>query len=151
MTPPLDPQHRLFADLAFSAFEAGHYPASLSAASRAVESAPQCPRSLWAYACALQVAGNQEEAAAAYDQIIGLGPRRISASCCCRHKAHARGLIADSYLHLSLSLKESGYSLASKDAFAEHLDRRGPGCYSIYRLDGLPDHTSAIQARRPVV
>lgn len=151
MAPQPDPQHRLFTDLAFSAFEAGHYPASLSAASRAVESAPHCPRSLWAYACALQVAGNQEEATAAYRQIIGLGIRRVSTSCCCRHKAHARGLIADAYLHLSLSFKDSGYGLASKQAFVEHLDRRGPGCCSIYCLDALPDHTSAIRARRPVV
>lgn len=151
MGPQPDSQHRLFTDLAFSAFDAGHYPASLSAASRAVESAPRCPRSLWAYACALQVAGNQEEAAAAYRLLISLGVRRISTSCCCHHKAHARGLIADAYLHLSFSLKDSGYGLASKDAFAEHLDRRGPGCYSIYHLDALPDHTSAIQARRPVV
>ena len=146
-----DPQHRLFTDLAFSSFEAGHYPASLSAASRAVESAPHCPRSLWAYGCALQAAGNQEEASAAYRQILELGIRRVSTSCCCHHKAHARGLIADSYLHLSLSLKDSGYGLASKDAFAEHLDRRGPGCHSIYRLAALPGHTSAIHARRPVV
>ena len=151
MAPQPDPQHRLFTDLAFSAFEAGHYPASLSAASRAVESAPQCPRSLWAYACALQVAGNQEEAAAAYRVLLSFGVRRISASCCCHHKAHARGLIADTYLHLSLSLKDSGYVLASKDAFEEHLDLRGPGCYSIYRLEALPERTSAIQARRPVV
>jgi hypothetical protein len=146
-----DPQHRLFTDLAFSAFEAGHYPASLSAASRAVASAPHCPRSLWAYACALQVAGNQAEADAAYRQLITLGMRRISASCCCHHKAHARGLIADCFLHLSLSLKDSGHVLASSDAFKEHLDLRGSGCYSIYRLEALPERTSAIQARRPVV
>ena len=151
MAPEPDPQHRLFTDLAFSAFEAGHYPASLRAASRAVESAPQCPRSLWAYACALQVAGNQEEAAAVYRRLISLGIRRICTSCCCRHKAHARGLIADAYLHLSLSLKDSGYELASKAAFVEHLNRRGPGCYSIYRLAALPEHTSAIRARRHVV
>jgi len=151
VTSQPDPQHRLFTDLAFSALEAGHYPASLSAASRAVESAPHCPRSLWAYACALQAAGNQEEATAAYRQILELGIRRISTSCCCRHMAHARGLIADAYLHLSLSLKDSGYELASKAAFVEHLDRRGPGCYSIYRLAALPEHTSAIQSRRPVV
>jgi hypothetical protein len=151
VAPQPDPQHRLFTDLAFSAFEAGHYPASLSAASRAVASAPHCPRSLWAYACALQVTGNQAEAGAAYRHLVSLGMRRISASCCCHHKAHARGLIADSFLHLSLSLQESGHVLASKDAFEEHLDLRGPGCYSIYRLEALPGHTSAIQARRPVV
>jgi hypothetical protein len=151
VAPQPDPQHRLFADLAFSALEAGHIPAALSAASRAVASAPRCPRSQWAYACALQVAGNQTEACAAYRYLIGLGMRRISASCCCRHKAHARGLIADSFLHRSLSLKDSGHVLASNEAFEEHLDLRGPGCYSIYRLGALAERTSAIQARRPVV
>jgi hypothetical protein len=146
-----DPQHRLFTDLAFSAFEAGHYPAALSAASRAVASSPHCPRSLWAYACALQVAGNQAEAGAAYGRLIGLGMHRISASCCCRHKAHARGLVADCFLHLSLSLKASGHVTASRDAFIAHLDLRGPGCYSVYRMAALPERISAIKARRPVV
>lgn len=146
-----DPQHRLFTDLAFSAFEAGHYPASLSAASQAVASAPRCPRGLWAYACALHVAGNQAEADEIYRRLIGLGPRRISASCCCRHKAHARGLVADCFLHLSLSLKASGMVPASEDALSEHLNLRGPGCYSIYRMASLPERLSMIKARRPVV
>lgn len=151
MAPQPDPQHRLFTDLSFSAFEAGHYPASLSAASRAVASAPHCPRSLWAYACALQVAGNEAEADAAYRHLISLGPRRISASCCCRHKAHARGLVADCFLHLSLSLKALGHIPGGDDAFEEHLNLRGPGCYSIYRLESLPARISMIRARRPVV
>ena len=146
-----DPQHRLVTDLAFSAFEAGHYPAFLSAASRAIAPAPHCPRSLWAYGCALHVAGNQAEADVAYRQIVSLGVRRISESCCCHHKAHARGLIADCFLHLSLSLRDSGHILASTEAFAQHLDRRGPGCYSIYSLDALPERTSSIRAWRPVV
>ncbi len=151
MVPQPDPQHRLLTDLAFSAFEARHYPASLTAASRALASAPHCPRSRWAYACALQVTGNQSEACAAYHHIIGLGMRRISGSCCCHQKAHARGLIADSFLHLSLSLRDSGHVLASSEALEEHLGLRGPGCHSIYRLEALPERTLAIQARRLVV
>jgi len=146
-----DPQHRLLTDLAFSAFEAGHYPEFLRAASRAVAAAPNCPRSLWAYACALQLAGNHPEACETYGHVIDLGMRRISASCCCHHKAHARGLIADCFFHLGLSLKASGNVAASDDAFVEHLDLRGPGCYSIYRLAALPHRGPIVKARRPVV
>lgn len=146
-----DPQHRLLADLAFSAFEARHYPAFLSAAARAAEAAPRCPRSLWAYACALQASGHLEEAVAVYRTVIGLGMRWIPRSCCCRHKAHARGLIADCFFHLSQALKASGHLAASGDAFIAHLDLRGPGCYSIYRLAALPVGTSIVKVRRPVV
>jgi hypothetical protein len=146
-----DVQHRLLTDLAFSAFEAGHFPASVNAASRALAVAPECPRSLWAYACALHLAGHNEEAATAYRQLVAAGIRRISSSCCCRHKAHARGLIADSLLHLSLSLGGAGHSPASREAFIAHMNLRGPGCYSIYSLGALPSGTSSLLARRAVV
>jgi hypothetical protein len=121
-----------------AAEKAGRIKEALAASVHALRDAPRCPRLLWLHANLLHRVGLRDEAWSTYTVIARGGMRFLSRSCCCKHKALARGLIADAFLHISLILKAMRLP-ARHDAFEAHLDLRGPGCYSVYTLGHLPD------------
>ena len=139
--------HWLLTRLSSVLYERRRYASALKYAEKAFAEAPTCPLVLWDYAGALQVLGRHEEALDLYARIVTRGVRRIATGVCGEGKGWARGLVADAHYRASISLAAIGNREASLSAFDQCLDERGPGCYSIYRLDDLSN--PQLLATRP--
>ncbi len=129
--------HWLLARLALTHYELRDYRAALYDSKRALRLAPKCHLALWEYAGALQMLGRHREAIAAYRRLTRRGTKRIANSQCGEGIARARGLVADCHYRIASSLQSLGARQAALTEFAKHLDMRGPGCRSIYRLETL--------------
>lgn len=143
-----EPQHHwLLTRLSSLFYERRRYATALEYAEKAFAQVPTCPLVLWDYAGALQMLGRHSEALDLYARIVRRGVYRIATGECGEGRGWARGLIADSHYRASISLKALGNKEASFSAFELCLDQRGPGCYSIYKLDELSNPT--VVATRP--
>ena len=131
--------HWLITRLSLTYYEERDYRKALEYSRRAVELKSDCPLVLWDLAGALQMLAQHTEAIDTYDRIIRQGLRRLVHGACGEGKAWARGLIADSFYRVSVSFKALGARSMSLEAFAQHLEIRGPGCRSIYPLRTLDE------------
>jgi tetratricopeptide (TPR) repeat protein len=128
-------------------YERRRYSIALKYAEKAFAQVPTCPLVLWDYAGALQMLGRHGEALDLYARIVRRGVHRVATGECGEGRGWARGLVADSHYRASISLNALGNKKASLSAFEQCLDQRGPGCYSIYRLDELSN--PGLVATRP--
>jgi predicted Zn-dependent protease len=129
--------HWLLTRLSLTYYEQRRYKTALRYAESALKLRPSCPLVLWDYAGALQMLGRHHEALKVYRRIVRRGPHRIAVGECGEGLARARGIVADSYYRMADSYHALGDTARSQRAFVRHLDMRGPGCHSIYRLDDL--------------
>jgi tetratricopeptide (TPR) repeat protein len=129
--------HWVLTRLSSVLYEKRRYAMALKYAEKAFAQMPTCPLVLWDYAGALQMLGRHGEALDLYARIVTRGVHRIATGECGEGKGWARGLVADAHYRASISLAALGNREASFSAFDQCLDLRGPGCYSIYRLDEL--------------
>lgn len=141
--------HRLIASLGLIYYEDRDYSAASICLERARALAPGCPLVLWYSAGTLQMLERHQEAADIYRALIRKGPKRIAPDPCGEGRAWANGLVADSHYRLSGSLAALGSQLEAMAEFENHLDLRGPGCYSIYPLRNLKNPEQEPQIRRP--
>jgi tetratricopeptide (TPR) repeat protein len=139
--------HWVLTRLSSVLYEKHRYALALKYAENAFAQVPTCPLVLWDYAGALQMLGRHGEALDLYARIVTRGVRRIAIGECGEGKGWARGLVADAHYRASISLAALGKRKASLSAFDQCLDERGPGCYSIYRLDELSN--PRLVATRP--
>src|SRR5262245_52954966 len=65
------------------------------------------------------------------------GPNRIANGPCGEGLARARGLVADCHYRIADSLRALNRRKEALAEFEAHLDMRGPGCQSIYKLGEL--------------
>lgn len=131
--------HWLLTRLSSVLYERRRYASAVKYAEKAFAAVPTCPLVLWDYAGALQMLGRHQEALDLYARIVTRGVSRIATGECGEGRGWARGLVADTHYRASISLAALGNKKASASAFEQCLDERGPGCYSIYRLDELND------------
>ena len=129
--------HWLLIRLSMAYYEEHRYKLALRFAERAFDLAPTCPLVLWDYAGALQMLGRHSEALDLYARIVDKGVAGVARNACSEGKAWARGLVSDSHYRASNSLRALGNETASRSAFTQCLDLRGPGCHSIYKLREL--------------
>jgi tetratricopeptide (TPR) repeat protein len=129
--------HWLLTRLSLTYYEERNYKKALEIVEQAYKLAPNCPLVLWDYAGTLQMLDRHKEAIKLYNTIIAKGVEDIAYGECGEGKGKARGLIADCYFRLSESFQDLGSEKLSLQAFENHLDLRGPGCYSIYPLKDL--------------
>ncbi|HXJ34697.1 MAG TPA: tetratricopeptide repeat protein [Candidatus Eisenbacteria bacterium] len=141
--------HWLLTRLGLTYYELRDYAASLPYCERALALAPRCPLVLWDYAGTLQMLGRHREAVEVYRGLIRRGAKRIAHGRCGEGLARARGLIADCHYRLADSLKALGRSDDALAEFTKHLDLRGPGCLSIYKLEKVNDPSQGARNHRP--
>jgi len=92
--------------------------------------------------------GRHDDAIDAYRSLVRRGAKRIAKGPCGEGLARARGLVADCHFRIAESLESLGRRNAALAAFETHLDLRGPGCQSIYRLRDLNLPNTARNNRR---
>ena len=103
-----DPQnHWLLTRLGLTYYEERDYEKALETVKQAYAIAPKCPLVLWDYAGTLQMLRRHKEAMKLFRRIIAKGVDDIAYGECGEGKAKAKGLIADCYLRLSGSYRES--------------------------------------------
>jgi tetratricopeptide (TPR) repeat protein len=127
--------HWLLTRLGTTYYEERNYKKALEIEKKALLLAPKCPLVLWDYAGTLQALDKDLEAIQIYKKLIRKGINRIATEECGEGIARARGLIADCYFRLSISLFEIGKKKEGLKAFENHLELRGPGCRSIYSIE----------------
>lgn len=119
--------------------------------SKAMLSEPYCPMVYWVLGNVHQQDGNHHEAIHAYVTTVSILGSTHCPSCCIRHRAKAKGLVADTLLHSFFSYRALGESAKAEAVFEKHLSFRGPGCYSIYRLQDLPEKVEDLRTFRAVL
>ena len=129
--------HWLWTRLAMVIYEQRQYSRALVAAQRAFALQPHCPLVLWDLAGPLQALGRHSEALALYRRIVRTPLERLAHGRCGEGFVRARGLVADSYYRISISLDDVGRRKQALAAFNRHISLRGPGCLSIYRRRDL--------------
>jgi tetratricopeptide (TPR) repeat protein len=129
--------HWLLTRLSLTYYEQYRYRTALRYAEAALAIQPRCPLALWDYAGDLQMLGRHREALDVYRRIVRRGATRIATGECGEGLARARGLVADCHYRMAQSYKDLGDRRHSDSHFEKHLDLRGPGCQSIYRLEEL--------------
>ena len=140
--------HWLLTRLGLTCYEQRRYKRALQYAERGLALSPACPLVLWDYAGTLQMLGRHDEAIAVYRRLIRRGARRIALGRCGEGLAKARGLVADCHLRMADSYRALGDPAAADRAFATHLDLRGPGCRSSYKLGDLSKRNRWTWQRR---
>ncbi|MEK7678740.1 MAG: tetratricopeptide repeat protein [Deltaproteobacteria bacterium] len=140
--------HWLRSRLGVTYYEMGDYPTALEHIAQAKALAPNCPIVLWGLAGTLQQMGRHETAAGLYGALVKRQAGWLAKETCLQSRALAKGLIADCHFRLSRSLGALGRKEEGDTAFLEHLDMRGPGCYSIYPLDKFPKRGTALRLWR---
>lgn len=123
---------------------------ALKVISKAMLSEPYCPMVYWALGNAMQQGGEHREAIHAYVTTVSIIGSPDCPSCCVRHRAKAKGLVADTLLHSYFSYKALGENAKADAVFERHLSFRGPGCFSIYRLQELPENIEDLRTFRAV-
>ena len=141
--------HWLLTRLGLTHYEQRDYAAALEWAERARELAPKCPLVAWDRAGALQMLGRHRDAIEIYRSLIRRGARRIANGPCGEGLARARGLVADCHYRIAKSLEALRQRKAALAEFERHLELRGPGCQSIYRLEDLNLAKTTRNNRRP--
>jgi predicted Zn-dependent protease len=141
--------HWLLTRLGLTHYEQRDYPKALEYVERARELAPRCPLAAWDHAGTLQMLGRHNEAIEVYRSLIRRGAKRIANGPCGEGLARARGLVADCHYRIAESLNVLGRRKAALAEFEAHLELRGPGCQSIYRVDELNLPDTARRNRRP--
>jgi tetratricopeptide (TPR) repeat protein len=141
--------HWLLTRLGLTYYEQRDYVTSLKYAEQARKVAPRCPLVVWDYAGTLQILGRHREAVEAYRSLVRRGAKRIANGPCGEGLARARGLVADCHYRIAESLEVLGHRRAALAEFETHLDLRGPGCQSAYRLSDLNLPDAARNNRRP--
>jgi tetratricopeptide (TPR) repeat protein len=145
-----EPQnHWLLTRLALTYYEQYDYQRALQISEQAYAQAPHCPLVLWDYAGALDMLQRHEDAIRIYRQLIRRGVESIAYDKRGEGIGRARGLIADCYYRLSACYRASGRERAALRAFIKHLDMRGPGCFSIYRLKDIGGEFKLARGTRP--
>ncbi len=129
--------HWLLTRLSLTYYEQKNYRTALKYSEEAFALAPNCHLVLWDLAGALDALGELDKAIGIYLALIRRGPKRIANGPCGEGLGRARGLVADCYYRLALCYDKKGLRSMAQDAFEKHLDCRGPGCYSIYKLKEL--------------
>jgi tetratricopeptide (TPR) repeat protein len=141
--------HWLLARLGLTYYEQRRYEAALACEEEALRIEPNCPLALWDYAGSLQMLGRHVDALAVYDRITRRGIDDIAVGQCGEGRAWAKGLVADCYYRMMDSFDALGDRATATEMLEKHLDMRGPGCHSIYPLDGLSRQGRPLsQARR---
>jgi hypothetical protein len=135
----LDPpdNHWLLTRLSLTYYEERKYRMALRYVEQALVIAPWCPLVLWDHAGTLQMLGRHGEALQVYRRLVRRGAARLAHGRCGEGLGWARGLVADCYYRMMVSLDALGERRKSIAALTKHLDLRGPGCYSIYPLKTL--------------
>lgn len=129
--------HWFLTRLGLTYYEQRNYRKAFEITAKAFKLAPNCPLVLWDLAGCLQALERHDEAIKIYRRLISKGVDEVAYGECGEGKARARGLIADCYYRLSISYRVLGKENLSLKSFEEHLDIRGPECYSIYPLKDL--------------
>jgi predicted Zn-dependent protease len=127
--------HWLWTRLSLTYYEQFRYRRALQYSQKALRLAPKCPLVLWDYAGDLDMLGRKPEAMRIYRKLVRLGPHSIAYGQCGEGLGRARGLVADSLYRLALCYRDLGQHRKAVDYLQEHLQQRGPGCHSIYRID----------------
>lgn len=129
--------HWLLARLALTYYEEYRYGGALAAAERARAQCPYCPLVLWETAGALDMLGRTTEAVKIYRRLVRRGVESIAFGDCGEGHAWARGVVADCWYRIARCHKKAGRRSLSTKAFEMHLKMRGPGCRSIYPINGV--------------
>lgn len=141
--------HWLLTRLGLTYYEQRRYDEALACQEKALRMAPRCPLALWDYAGSLQMLQRHREALAVYEKITRRGAKRLADGLCGEGRAWANGLIADCYYRMMASLDALGDERRATTMFVKHLDMRGPGCHSIYKIGELRRNGAPLrQARR---
>ena len=126
--------HWLLTRLSLTYYEQSNYRRALSYSKHALRLAPRCPLVLWDYAGDLDMLGRKTEAARIYHGLVRRGVRSIAFGRCGEGLARARGLVADSLYRLAHCYRDLGEQSKAVAYLRKHLQRRGPGCHSIYPI-----------------
>ena len=137
--------------LAMAHLEKRQHRIGLRVISKAMLSNPYCPMVYWVVGNAMQQNERHYEAIHAYVTSVSIVGSPNCPSCCVRHRAKAKGLVADALLHSYFSYKALGQHAKADATFDKHLSFRGPGCYSIYRLQEIPERIEDLRVFRTVV
>jgi len=129
--------HWLLTRLSLTYYEQKKYRTSLRYSKKAFALAPKCPLVLWDLAGTLEMLGDTDKSIELYQGLIKRGAKRIANGPCGEGLGWARGLIADCYYRLAHCYDTNGLRTEAQAAFEKHLDLRGPGCNSIYKLKEL--------------
>jgi tetratricopeptide (TPR) repeat protein len=132
-TMPED-SHWLLTRLSLTYYEQQEYQRALQLSEQAFALAPECPLVLWDYAGTLTMLDRPQEALILYQRIIERGIDSIANGPCGEGRARARGLYADSLYRMSHCYNVLGDKAKAIEMLALHLQKRGPGCHSIYSL-----------------
>jgi hypothetical protein len=92
--------------------------------------------------------GMHHEALRTYQVLVERGVEGLAHGDCGEGKAWARGLVADCHLRMSDSWMALGAHAKSVTALDRHLDLRGPGCRSIYKLEELSERRARLRGTR---
>ena len=130
--------HWMQSRLGATYYEMGDYSMALQQFEQARALAPKCPIVLWDIAGTLQQLGRHQPAVEFYSALLKRKVGWLAKDPCIQSRALAKGLIADCHFRLSRSLDALGRKVEAETAFIEHLNMRGPGCYSLYSLDRFP-------------
>jgi tetratricopeptide (TPR) repeat protein len=134
--------------LALTHYEEFQYEKALALEEKALSLAPNCPLVLWDYAGSLEMLGRQREALRVYQRLIKRGAKSIATGECGEGLAWARGLVADCWYRMAGCYASLGNRAKELKAFEVHLDLRGPGCHSIYRLGELHKELNQLRNQR---
>ena len=140
--------HWLWTRLAMVIYEQRQYSRALVAAQHAFSLQPRCPLVLWDLAGPLQALERHSEALALYRRIVRTPLERLAFGRCGEGLARAKGLVADSYYRLSISLDALGRHKQALAASHRPLPPRGPGCHSISRRRDLSVPERPASTRR---
>jgi tetratricopeptide (TPR) repeat protein len=136
--------HWLLTRLALTFYEQRKYTEALKISKKAFAIAPDCPLVLWDLAGALEMLGDIEEALKIFEKIESRGIDSLAFEECGEGRAWARGLYADCLYRMSHCYSSRGDKRKAIEMLQKHLECRGPGCRSIYRITNVRRELEAL-------
>jgi len=126
--------HWLLTRLALTFYEQRKYSDALEISKKAFAIAPDCSLVLWDLAGALEMLGDIEEALKIFGILVSRGIDSLAFEECGEGRAWARGLYADCLYRMSHCYSRRGDKEKAIEMLKKHLEKRGPGCRSIYHI-----------------
>ncbi len=138
--------HWLLTRLALVYYEQRNYVRALEFSEQAFALDPDCPLVLWDYVSTLETMDRPHEAIAQYSRVTARGIDSLAYDRCGEGRARARGLYADCLYRMSHCYLDLGDVFTATQLLKQHLERRGPGCQSIYPIADVRRELRALDS-----
>ena len=143
--------HWLLTRLGLTYYEEHNYKRALFYENRAMKLAPHCPLVQWDYAGTLDMLGRDKEAIAIYRKLVRSGAEEIAYGPCGEGLAWARGLVTDCLYRIAKCYEDGGRYKTALAYYEQHLERRGPGCRSIYPISEVKKRVRELSSQSKAV